>query len=42
MFDALGVDYSGKTIIYDMIKAQDGGGNVYKMIKRELERTKKE
>ncbi len=42
MFDALGVDYSGKTIIYDMIKINSGEGNVYKMVKRELERTKRE
>lgn len=42
MFDSLGVDYTNKTVIYDMGKAQGGEGNVYKMTRRELERQKKE
>lgn len=41
MFDSLGVDYVNKTIIYDMSRLQGGEGNVYKMIKRELERPQK-
>lgn len=37
MFDSLGVDYVNKTIIYDMSRLQGDEGNVYKMIKRELD-----
>ena len=40
MFDSLGIDYISKTIIFDIIKLQDTVNEVYKMIKRELERTK--
>lgn len=42
MFDSLGVDYTNKTVIYDMGKVQGGEENVYKMTRRELERQKKE
>ena len=40
MFDSLGIDYVSKTIIFDLIKLQDTVNEVYKMIKREIERTK--
>ncbi len=42
MFDSLGVDYTNKTIIYDMIKSQNEEGDVYRMTKRELPKSKKE
>lgn len=38
MFDSLGIDYVGKTVIYDMARVQDGEKIIYKMTKRELER----
>lgn len=42
MFDSLGVDYINKTIIYDMIKSSNEEGDVYRMTKRELPKSKKE
>lgn len=42
MFDALGIDYANKTIIFDMIKIQEENNEVYKMIKRELDKQKKD
>lgn len=42
MFDALGIDYANKTIIFDMIKLQEENNEVYKMIKRELDKQKKD
>ena len=42
MFDALGIDYNNKTVIYDMNRYQTENGNVYKMTKRELNKATKE
>ena len=42
MFDTLGVDYINKTVIYDMNHCQEDNGDVYKMIKRELNKAPKE
>ena len=42
MFDSLGVYYTNKTVIYDMIKSQTEEGDVYRMTKRELPKPKKE
>lgn len=42
MFDALGIDYTNKTIIFDMIKLQEENNEVYKMTKRELNKQKKD
>ena len=42
MFDALGIDYANKTIIFDMIKLQEENSEVYKMTKRELDKQKKD
>ena len=42
MFDSLGVDYINKTIIYDMIKSPNDEGDIYRMTKRELPKSKKE
>ena len=42
MFDALDIDYTNKTIIFDMIKLQEENSEVYKMTKRELDKQKKD
>ena len=42
MFDTLGIDYINKTVIYDMNHCQEENGDVYKMIKRELNKAPKE
>lgn len=42
LFDSLGYDYVNSTIIFDMMKIQDGDKEVYKMTKRELKKKKGE
>lgn len=38
LFDKLGINYKGKTCIFDMIKIENEGLDLYKMTKRELNR----
>lgn len=38
MFDSLEIDYVGKSVIYDMARVQDEEKEIYKMVKRELDR----
>ena len=42
MFDSLQVDYTNETVIYDMIKVEEGGGDVYRMNKRTTKRAERE
>jgi hypothetical protein len=42
MFEALGIDYKNVKIIYDIVKTQYEGDTIFKMLKREIKKKKKE
>lgn len=42
MFDSLRIDYAKETVIFDMVKVEDGEDGVYRMNKRTIKRAEKE
>lgn len=42
MFDSLGIDYKNKTVMFDMVRIKELDGEIYKLIKRENKRLKKD
>jgi hypothetical protein len=38
LFDKLGFDYAGKTIMFDIVELEDDGNVIYKLVKREVPR----
>lgn len=42
MFDNLNIDYKSKRVIFDLIRAKEVGGDVYKLNKRITKKTNKE
>ena len=42
MFEALGIDYKNVKIIYDIIKTEYEGEPLFKMLKREIKKKKKD
>jgi len=42
MFESLGVDYKNVKIIYDIVKTEYEGEPIYKMLRREIRKKKKE
>lgn len=42
LFDVMGVDYKNTKVIYDLIKAEYEGGQIFKMLRREIKKKNKD